>query len=386
MRIVTATAFHPSEKMGGAEHQTLLLARGLAELGHEVVFLATKSDQKDEFSKGKITILNTPGRRKVGWKKHKQLVAKAIQESKPDLCYVRVFDDLAAIMPPCKQAGVPVVSMSVHWTQTSPLLLGHHTLGTIWHLLSMNTFFHLISFWSIRSSAAHICNSKTLQRRIQRWFSRKPIGMIYNGSPVPPPQDVHKGSTGQVIWVNNLKRFKRPEVFIELARRLPQYRFVMIGRIYDGGYGRKMEKALQQASPNLEYLGPLPIDQVNEKISQSDLLLYTSLPVEGFGSSFTQAWLRQVPTVSLSFELDGILERENIGRCSRDFEQLVTDVKELMEDGSLRRDMGQRARAYAVRHHSAERMIADYEALFKEIVRNSAVNTSRELRPIQSQS
>jgi glycosyltransferase involved in cell wall biosynthesis len=147
-----------------------------------------------------------------------------------------------------------------------------------------------------------------------------------------------------------------------------------------------MEKALQQAPSNLEYLGPLPIDQVNEKISQSDLLLYTSLPVEGFGSSFTQAWLRQVPTVSLSFELDGILEQENIGRCSRDFEHLVTDVKELMEDESLRRDMGQRARAYAVSHHSAERMVADYEALFKDIVRNSAVDTSRELRPIQSQS
>lgn len=370
MRIAAFTGYHPMEKMGGAEYQTLLIAQGLADLGHDIVFLATDSDEEGEFEAGKITVLKIPGWPTVGRALHGQLFAKAIQQSAPDVCYVRVFTELATIVPLCKKASIPVVSASCHSMETSPFWLGCHPIETVAYLRSLETIIlHLRSFLSIRSSAVHVCNTKSLQRKIRRWFPHKRIRTIYNGQPIPPPESIHGESSGQVIWVNNLKRFKRPEVFVELARRLPQFRFVMIGRIQAGRrYTQRLRAVLKRATANFQYLGPMPIDQVNAMISQSDVLLYTSLPVEGFGNSFLQAWLRGVPTVSLSFDLDGILEREGVGRCSRTFEQLVVDVRELMEDEAARLDMGRRAREYAVRHHSAEKMVADYEALFKEVV------------------
>jgi glycosyltransferase involved in cell wall biosynthesis len=231
---------------------------------------------------------------------------------------------------------------------------------------------HLRSFLSIRSADVHVCNTKSLQSKAQRWFPRKSIRAIYNGQPVPPPESVHLEPSGQIIWVNNLKDWKRPDLLVELARRLPQFRFVMVGRMAGGRYGEKMRRMLQQASANLEYLGPKPIGEVNALISQSDLLLYTSLAVEGFANSFLQAWFRGVPTLSLFFDIDGIIEREGIGRYSRTFEQLVADVQELMEDGVARQEMGQRARRYAVSHHNAEKMVADYETLFNEVTGRTA--------------
>ncbi|GAH07780.1 unnamed protein product, partial [marine sediment metagenome] len=108
--------------------------------------------------------------------------------------------------------------------------------------------------------------------------------------------------------MNNLKRWKQPEIFIELAHRLPQFKFVMIGGMQSARmYDYTIRAALQQTPANFQYLGSMPINQVNALISQSDLLLYTSLPVEGFGNSFLQAWLRGVPTLSPFFDLDGIL-------------------------------------------------------------------------------
>lgn len=368
MRVTVVIGFHPAEKMGGAEYQTLLIAQGLASLGHDVVFLATNSGEEAKFEAGRITVLKVPGRRTVGQALHRQLVVEAVQGSSPDLCYVRVFEELATIVPLCKQAGVPVVSMSCHAMETSPFLLGYHPIDTLAYLRSRRTIPHLRSFLSIRSSAVHVCITKSLQRQIQRWFPRRPMRTIYNGSPVPPPESIYLGPFGQVIWVNNLKRWKRPEIFVELARRLPQFRFVMIGRMAGGRYGKRLRTVLQQAPVNLQYRGPIPIGQVNAAIRQSDLLLYTSLPVEGFGNSFSQAWLRGVPTVSFSFDPDGILEREGVGRCSKTFEQLVADVRELMQDEAARLEMGRRARVYAVRHHSTERMAGEYEALFKGIV------------------
>jgi glycosyltransferase involved in cell wall biosynthesis len=191
--------------------------------------------------------------------------------------------------------------------------------------------------------------------------------MIYNGSPIPP-FDESAPREKQVIWVNNLKRWKRPEVLVRLAHRLPEWQFLMIGRMAEGNYGRWIASLIAQGPPNLHYLGPKSVDEVNEEIARSSLLLYTSQPVEGFGNSFLQAWLRGAPTVSLSFDLDGIPEREGIGRCARTFDELVDVVDELMRNDDLRSSMGRHARAYAVRHHAVDRMVNEYEALFTSIV------------------
>jgi len=369
MRITLAAAFFPGDRMGGSEYQTMLIAEGLADLGHDVAYLATDASQEREFSAGKFRVMEIPGWRSVDWKPHQVLVTQALRHTHPDICYVRVFEGLASIVPWCKQAGVRVVSVSASAKTASPFLLGYHPTEALTNLHSLEAFRHLRSFVSIRSSDAHVCNTRALERQIRRWFPLKRIRMVYNGSPVPPWEGMRFESSGQIIWVNNLKRWKRPEVFVELARRLPQFEFVMIGAISAGRrYTRQLLSLLEGAPANLHYLGPLPIAQVNAMIRDSDLLLYTSLPVEGFGNSFLQAWFRGVPTLSLSFDLDGILEREGIGRCAADFGQLVGDVEELMVDDSLRREMGLRARQYAVRYHTAERMVGDMAALFGEFV------------------
>ncbi|MFC2036524.1 glycosyltransferase family 4 protein [Chloroflexota bacterium] len=358
MRVVVATGYYPPERMGGAEYQTLIMAQGLVELGHDVTFLATDTDNAGEVTAGGMTVRKILGSRAVGWATHRELVERAIQGATPDVCYVRRFRELGAAVPFCNDAGIPVISMSCHVMETSPFFRSRYP---------EEAMAHLRSFLSIRSADVHVCNTKFLQKKTQRWFPRKSIRAIYNGQPVPMLASVHAEPSGQVIWVNNLKDWKRPDLLVELARRLPQFRFVMVGRMAGGRYGEKMRQMLQQASANLEYLGPKPIEEVNALISQSDLLLYTSLAVEGFANSFLQAWFRGVPTLSLFFDIDGIIEREGIGRYSRTFEQLVADVQELMEDGVARREMGQRARQYAVSHHSAKKMVADYETLFEEI-------------------
>lgn len=369
MRILIVSSSNPGERIGGAEYQALLIARGMANLGYEPLFLATNTDCDDELVNGKITIKKTPSRLKVGWNNHHHHVSRIVEDFKPNLAYVREFIEIGTISSICKQMNIPTVSMSCHAMETSPFLVGYHPLETIGHLRCQDTFAHFQSFLSIRSSAAHVCNTKSLQQNIQRWYQHKQIQTIYNGSPVPPSDSAHQASTGQVIWVNNLKRWKRPEVFIELARRLPNYRFVMVGRLSGGRtFVRAIKKKIQEAPSNLQYMGPLPIDQVNELISQSDLLLYTSLPVEGFGNSFLQAWLRCVPTLSLGYELDGILEREGIGRCSASFERLVADVEELMMDEPGRFEMGSRARDYASLNHNQQKMISNYEGLFKKVL------------------
>lgn len=369
MRILLISSSYPSERMGGAEYQTFLLAKGLANLNHQTLFLATNMESENELVDNKIAVEGIPSRMKIGWRNHYHRLYTIVEQFKPDIIYVRDFNEIAIVSSISTEMKIPMVSMSCHAMETTPFLVGYHPFETLGHFRKRDTLAHFRSFLSIRSTAAHVCNTKALKRSIQRWYRHKTFQTIYNGSPIPLKDCVHQVSTGQVIWVNNLKRWKRPELFIELARNLPEYRFMMVGRLSGGRtFLRDIKKKLAKAPPNLQYLGALPIESVNELISQSDLLLYTSLPVEGFGNSFIQAWLRCVPTLSLSYQLDGILERESIGRCSPSFDSLVADVNELMKDEQLRLEMGSRAREYASRNHNPDKMVSKYECLFKNVI------------------
>jgi len=369
MRVMVVAGFYLGDKMGGAEYQAFLLARGLAARGHDVFFLGTKNGDKELVSEQGMTIVELPGWRTVGWQAHRADIEWALEQAKPELCYIRIFEEQMAITQLCRPRNISVVTVSCHDMDTTPLLLGYSAKEALGHLRTGQMLPHWRSFWAVRHASAHVCNLYELENRIRRWLPKKePIKTIYNGSPAPEKIDFPRPTSGQVIWVNNMKRWKRPEVYVELARRLPQYRFVMIGRTYLGRYGRQLTKLFENATPNFHYLGHQYVDEVNEHILQSDLLMYTSLPVEGLGNSFMQAWLRGVPTMTYEFLLDGIQEREGIGRFSATFEELIKNVTELMENHTLRQEMGIRAREYALREHSVDKMVGEYEELFQQIV------------------
>jgi glycosyltransferase involved in cell wall biosynthesis len=90
-------------------------------------------------------------------------------------------------------------------------------------------------------------------------------------------------------------------------------------------------------------------------LSQGHILVNTSKQ-EGFSNTFIQAWMRKVPVVSLQVDPDSVLEKEGIGFCSGSFDQLVKDTQKLITDDKLRNEMGERARAYAIKNHSLKNM------------------------------
>ena len=208
-----------------------------------------------------------------------------------------IFNRIALVTKVCRSVQVPLVTMTCSGIEATPFRY-QPSLRYFVHNLQ-EAIAHSQSFRAIHSSAAHVCISRFLKASVQRWHPSKTIQVVYNGVPVPMDSELQPRSGKRLIWVNNIKRLKRPELFIKLARQLPEYECVMIGRMAEGNYGKHIEALIQSAPKNLIYLGPLSFDATNAQIGQSDLLLYTSEPVEGFGNSFIQAWLRNAPTVSL---------------------------------------------------------------------------------------
>lgn len=182
---------------------------------------------------------------------------------------------------------------------------------------------------------------------------------------------VHKSKQKIVLWVNNYRPWKQGRHFVHLARRcsdLEAY-FVMVHGKTKTEY---IEPVLEQAQGvrNLTILGEVPLREVEELMARASLFVNTSLNEEGFPNTFVQSWLRETPTVSLNVDPGGVLNRENIGVCSRSFEQLVEDITELVKNDRRRLDMGKRARRYAERvhgfSHNCEKMVEFFDKVVTE--------------------
>ncbi len=215
-----------------------------------------------------------------------------------------------------------------------------------------------------------------VQDESQRTAMRRRLGeesvVIKTGHPVPEDPG-RKEWPPLVAWVANAKKLKRPETFIELAKACSDLRarFLLVGGRANPRYRRQL---MRQGAGlhNLELRWAVPFEQTNELLSTASLLVNTSTG-EGFPNTFVQAWLRETPVVSLTADPDGVLTRERTGIRSGNFRQMVEDVRRLLSDEPLRKQLGKRARAYAVREHNLADKLEQYADLFENLYRESGV-------------
>jgi len=185
-----------------------------------------------------------------------------------------------------------------------------------------------------------------------------------------PPPGARADRAGCVLWAGALRPHKRPEVFLELARRLPQHRFVMIGGGDPDRAGEAYTQAIRSAAaalPNVRSLGFLPFAEADRRFDGARLLVSTSLH-EGFPNTFLQAWARGVPSVGF---VDPGARRHGrpVNHVVADFGQASAQVERLMTDDLAWREASQRALAHFREQHAVEAVIGAYEREIDRLVR-----------------
>jgi glycosyltransferase involved in cell wall biosynthesis len=191
--------------------------------------------------------------------------------------------------------------------------------------------------------------------------------ILRNAHPPLPDSDVqtHNGPP-TIVWVSSIKGRKRPELFIELAKRcqdLPA-KFVMVGAYQEPHYQSIVENAVQTLR-NFEYRGFIPFARVGEQFKQAHLFISTSLS-EGFASTFVQSWMYGVPVISLDVDPENILKEKGLGICASSLDEMEHAIRSLLDDPARRREIGARARAFAQQEFDLHKVVDKLEALLKE--------------------
>jgi glycosyltransferase involved in cell wall biosynthesis len=111
------------------------------------------------------------------------------------------------------------------------------------------------------------------------------------------PAERKKALQDRVVWAGRVYPDKRPEIFLELARRLPQRMFVLIGSADGNPAYYQRVRELAAALPNVEFTGFLPLAQAESWFDRARVVVNTST-YEGMPNTFLQAWARGVPSVA----------------------------------------------------------------------------------------
>jgi len=177
----------------------------------------------------------------------------------------------------------------------------------------------------------------------------------------PGPYGVADEEQDQVVlWVGGMRPVKRPELALELAQRLPDLQFTIVG----GPSGRHDElfariKAQGEAMSNVRIEGFVPFGEVDRHFREAAVLLNTSA-VEGFPNAFLHAWGRHKPVVSM-VDPNHLLREREFGRCGPNLEELAAALRELCADRAQRRRIGAAAAEYVQQHHAPSAVMAALE-------------------------
>jgi len=170
------------------------------------------------------------------------------------------------------------------------------------------------------------------------------------------------------LWAGRLVDYKLPLRYLELARSVPEARFRMIV----GETGETPESLAAQVIssaaeiPNLELEPEQDRERVLQLISRCTAVVVTS-GAEGMPNLFLEAWARGVPILSLHFDPDGRMAEEGIGICASGlWEGFVSSARQLWSDGTLRRELGERGRAYVHRMHSPNAVATRWAKVLSE--------------------
>jgi glycosyltransferase involved in cell wall biosynthesis len=228
--------------------------------------------------------------------------------------------------------------------------------------------------YGIRRATTIVAQTESQRQLLTESFGRPDALIVRNFHPQPNERPSKGGGKKRILWIANLKRIKNPEAFVRLAARFrdrSDVEFVMLGAGADHpAWVRQTEEQIRLCG-NIRYPGQVSPAEVNARLAEAHLLVNTS-DTEGFSNTFIQAWMREVPVVSLSVDPDRVFSSSSPSLLAGSEERLKELVENLLDHEDLRARLAAEARALA-----SERYTEANAARLVEIILNQGDGRGR---------
>jgi len=377
--------------LGGAQENTLITCKLLAERGHDVALITGPAlgpegelFQQTKNQKYKTIIINSL-RRQIN-PVHDTLAYRAIKKHlkkiRPDIVHTH-----------SAKAGI-LGRFSAH--SLGSIKVVHTIHGLAFHPYQsekLNKFYIAVEKSAAKKTDAFICVADAMTNQALAAGIGQPEQFTTAYSAIeeddflqPVSENLkrtfrHKYGISEdaivLVTIARLFMLKGHDYIIESAKQLSkQYENVIWLFVGDGNLSEHYKKKARQLrlSEKINFTGLLPPHQIPMAIASSDILVHCSLR-EGLARTLPQAMLCAKPTIS--FDVDGAREvvNENTGRLiePKNVEQLIKACAELIENPQLRNELGENGRKSVKDKFAPDTMVDNIEAVYKNLMEKKAL-------------
>ena len=168
-----------------------------------------------------------------------------------------------------------------------------------------------------------------------------------------------------ILWAARIHESKRLELFLEVAKSLPEYQFIVGGSPHqEDAYFKKVLSTMNSLD-NVTYLGMVARADMPNLYRRASVFCCSSV-YEGFPNTFLEAWSQGVPIVS-TFDPDHLIRDRQLGFDAVTKDDLVAGIKKLCSTPALWEQYSHNARIYYEENHSVNQVMERFEAIFYEL-------------------
>ncbi len=340
----TAGILYDSSKQGagGAERQTFLLARTLAERGLRVAHVVRPVAQES------FSMPEGAGHEVL----HRQAVGSKLGELK------RIWDALDQA-----DAATYVLRMATPAVGVAGVFCRLKGRRLVWAGAN-DADFTLEIFEGARGTAQlfvvglRVAKVVVVQSAQQVEMASKAFPFLRRVVEIPSfvePQPAVTDEPEAFVWAGRVVEYKQPMRYLDLAEAVPEARFRMIP-VADRTPQADIDAIHRRAAqlPNVELVEPLPHAELQELVRRAPAVVNTSR-LEGMPNVFLEAWAAGVPVLSLQFDPDGRVAEHGLGiAAAGDFDAFVAGARRLWSDRAERDRYAAVTRGYIDRVHGLE--------------------------------
>lgn len=239
-----------------------------------------------------------------------------------------------------------------------------HEIDCSGQYVKENGFFGKLYELGLMNANLVLTQSLEHRKMLKKKFGIESI-IFKSGYIIPKKNSKYKSDF--ILWVARLEKWKQPEKFIELAKRLSDNNFVMIAPTsIDKNYSHIIKNQAIKLS-NLKFMPGLSLEETNKYFSRARLFVNTS-KFEGYPNTFVQAVMTGTPILSLNVNPEGFLEKNHIGYCvNNDYNKLIEKSLMLINKPDVYERFSNNCEKYAREHHDIKKISRDFLLLVNKI-------------------
>jgi glycosyltransferase involved in cell wall biosynthesis len=180
-----------------------------------------------------------------------------------------------------------------------------------------------------------------------------------------PEQQCDTSGRNRVLWIGRITATKRLEWLLEAAEQCPELQFDVVGspNTSDEYVVDLVKRA--EVIPNMTVHGRVSAAELDRVYGSTRVLCCTS-QLEGFPTSFLEAWSHGIPLVT-TFDPDGIVARHRLGAIAKNPDELAEQLRNIIEDKTKYAALSQAAKRYYLDNHTVEKVSRQFRNEFENL-------------------